>query len=260
MRHVVRKRGGFLFLMAALLGLAACATGSSDPQGSYQLVGETAEGTAYDGAAMLTPSGINVLVDWTRPGQLDRAGFALQKDDVLGVATTAQQSDYAGIVLYRVEGGKLSGTWAGKGDSAVRRYAYEDLEGSPTLEGRYQITRGENPGGRPATYYGQVEIRKKGAVYEVDWSTPVPSYVGTGVLLGNIFVVAYDLKTRPGVAAYCLISSDLAEGITVRAGETATGAEILWRGDRAAPADAAARLQQLREQHRAPQCGGAPAS
>jgi hypothetical protein len=240
---------GLVALCAGLiLAAGGCATpsGHADMTGSYDLAGETADGGGYRGALVVKDFGVNQNLAWQRDRPLDRAGFALQLGNVLGVALTPTPDIYAGIVLYRVQKGHLEGIWEGKGDEPADQVGHETLDGPEGLEGHFTIARGQNPGPRISEYYGTVEIRKAGSVYAVDWSTPSPSYIGTGVLLGDVFVVAYAEKRRPGVAAYCLTDPGFVEGVMAEAGAERLGAEVLWRTGGKAPDDLGARLSRLR--------------
>src|SRR5581483_2288956 len=128
-------------------------------------------------------------------------------------------ADY-GIVLYRVKGGHLEGIWRSDGGRTTRTLGAENLDGPEGLEGSYSITLGQNPDG--THYIGHVEIKRAGAIYLVDWYTPQPRYIGTGVLMGDVFVVGYGESHRSGVAAYCVRSTRAIEGITGKADDAVT--------------------------------------
>jgi len=247
-------------LVFAFLGVAGCSTtqsGAPNLAGSYELNGETAAGEAYHGALKLTPNGPGFDVEWQRSPVLESHGFGLQLDEVLGVVAENNER-YPGVVLYRVKGGHLEGIWRyASGSSGL---GAENLDGPAGLDGTYRITLGRNPTG--TRYYGSVTIKKAGDIYLVDWSTPDPEYVGTGVLLGDIFVVGYSRDRRSGVAAYCMGSATAFDGVTGEASDTAVGAELLRRSDASgasnASDDAGARLHALRQGARS--CGGPVAS
>jgi hypothetical protein len=248
-----RRRARLLVAFCAVLALGPRAPAAAEETGgSYQLAGQTAAGDAYQGSAAIKSNGTTFRLRWTRPSPLERRGYAIQLDHVLGVVADDPSEDY-GIVLYRVKGGHLEGFWNGDGGVRTTTLGAENLDGPEGLEGTYSITLGRNPDG--SHYRGRVEIKRAGAIYLVDWYTPQPRYVGTGVLMGNVFVVGYGAEHRSGVAAYCMQSVRQVEGITGAATDTTIGAEILWRLDAPAVVDPAARLARLRERGTA-DCGG----
>ena len=109
----------------------------------------------------------------------------------------------------------------------------EDLDGPEGLEGDITISLGLNPNG--SHYHGSVTVHRTGRVYAVTWYTPELRYTGTGVMAGDIFVVGYSAHFQSAVAAYCLRSTKLVEGVTARAGENALGAEQFWSADSTPP-------------------------
>ncbi|WP_395019393.1 hypothetical protein [Dongia sp.] len=236
-----------LQLAAVCLGLAlgpAAPAAAEDGSGAYRLVGQNAGGDVYQGAATIEPNGTTFRVKWSRPLPLEQRGYAVRLDDVLGVVADDPSADY-GIVLYRVRDGHLEGVWRSDGGRSTATLGHENLDGPAGLQGRFIITLGRNPDGSP--YGGTVEIKRAGAIYLVDWYTPSLRYIGTGVLMGNIFVVGYGERHRSGVAAYCLQSVRQVKGITGAAADTAVGAEILWRQDAPPVEDPVSQLARLRE-------------
>jgi hypothetical protein len=228
----------------AALALAASTASAEDVGGPYRLTGDDASGGAYAGTVSIAPDGKSYRLKWDRPAPLERRGYALRLDNVLGVVADDPSADY-GIVLYRVKGGHLEGIWSSDPGPPVRALGAENLDGPEGLEGSFVISLGQNPGG--SHYRGWVEIKKAGAIYLVDWYTPQPRYIGTGVLMGDVFVVGYGAAHRSGVAAYCLQSALVIEGITGAASDTAIGAEILWREEVSpieAPEPRLARIRQ----------------
>jgi hypothetical protein len=254
------RRADLLIAVCAAFALAPCPPAAAeDADGLYELAGQTAAGDAYQGSAAIKPNGTTFRLRWTRPAPLEQRGYAVQLDNVLGVVADDPSADY-GIVLYRVKGGHLEGLWRSDGGGPTATLGAENLDGPEGLEGSFSITLGRNPDG--SHYGGRVEIKRAGAIYLVDWYTPRPRYIGTGVLMGNIFVVGYGAEHRSGVAAYCMQSVRLVEGITGAAADTTIGAEILWRLDAPAVVDPAPRLARLRQRGtadcRAPIAEGPP--
>jgi len=239
---MIRSAGTCLFLLVAL-ALSGCATTPSRTQdviGAYKLKGEGASGVSYQGAMTASASGPGLQIDWQDDPTMGRHGFGLVLDRVLGVVA-ADEGQYPGIVLYRVKDGHLEGIWryVEGGSSGIGR---ENLEGPAGLEGEYKITLGANPGGK--RYHGTVTMEKEGAIYKVDWHLPERAYVGTGVLLGDVFVVGYATDHRSSVAAYCIRRGGALEGITGRETDSTLGAEMLSRQDLNVAGDALAQMRK----------------
>jgi hypothetical protein len=230
------------FCLGLVLGPLA-PVAAEDSGGSYRLVGQNVAGDVYQGSATIKPNGTTFRLKWSRPPPLEQRGYAIQLGNVLGVVADDPSEDY-GIVLYRVNGGHLEGVWRSDGGRSTPTLGHENLDGPEGLQGSFNITLGRNPDG--SNYAGRVEIKRAGAIYLVDWYTPQPRYFGTGVLMGNIFVVGYGVEHRSGVAAYCMLSVRQVEGITGAATDTSVGAELLWRLDAPPFADPVSRLAQLR--------------
>jgi len=219
--------------------------------GVYSLAGQSAAGDVYQGSVTIIPNGTTFRLRWQRPAPFELRGYAVQLDNVLGVAADDPSVDY-GIVLYRVQGGHLEGIWRSDGGRPTTSLGAENLDGPEGLEGSYAISLGLNPDG--SHYGGRVEIKRAGAIYLVDWYTPQPRYIGTGVLMGDVFVVGYGESHRSGVAAYCMRSTARVEGITGKAEDTAIGAELLARADTPLVEDPASRLEAIRRRGTA-DCG-----
>jgi hypothetical protein len=245
---MMRRVGLLLAALFAALTFAAPAASAEEIGGAitgeYALAGATASGDGYQGSVEIAPNGRTFRVQWTRPAPLEQRGFALRLDNVLGVVADDPSEDY-GIVLYRVNGGHLEGIWQSDHGSVVRALGDENLDGPAMLEGRFEISLGRNPDG--SQYGGWVEIKRAGAIYLVDWYTPQPRYIGTGILMGNVFVVGYGAAHRSGVAAFCLQNPALMEGITGAAADDAIGAEVLWPFPGTPVVDPAPRLRRIRE-------------
>ena len=245
---MIRRTGRFFAALTGALTLSAFVASADEPggaiDGAYALAGATAKGDAYQGSVEILPNGRTSRLQWTRPAPLEQRGFALRLDNVLGVVADDPSEDY-GIVLYRVNGGHLEGIWRSDNGRVAHTLGDENLDGAATLEGRFEISLGRNPDG--SSYGGWAEIKRAGAIYLVDWYTPAPRYIGTGILMGNVFVVGYGAAHRSGVAAYCLQNPALMEGITGAAADDAIGAEVLWPFPGTPVVDPAPRLQRIRD-------------
>jgi hypothetical protein len=240
--------------MATVLLLSwATPTPAEEISGSYVLKGNVGAGAYYDGALTIRPGGAAFDLDWQFADAEPATGYALRLDDVIG-GVFAEDGDGVGIVLYRVRGGELDGVWNGFGNfsGSIGR---ETLSGGSGLQGTYQVTLGLNPDN--SRYTGVVTIRRSGQVYLVDWAVPRIVYTGTGVLVGDVFVVAYAAKHRPKVWAYC-VGERVWTGVVSIADADRITAEIMWPAGQPAPADAEARLANLQEDAHIRGCGEVP--
>ena len=237
-------------MLAVTLGAcAATKSGAQDVGGGYDLAGQTQAAAGYDGGVTITPRAQSFLVDWQRKSPGNTRGFALRLGDVLGVAVEDEDDDF-GIVLYRVKQGHLEGIWNGYPNTRGP-LGRENLDGGANLEGYYKISLGMRPD--RGQYEGHVEIEHTGQTYLVDWYAPSAHYIGIGVLMGDVFVVGYASKHRPGVAAFC-VNSTIYPGVTATGEDSALGAEILWAHGKPAPEGLEAQLAALRKNAGAVAC------
>jgi hypothetical protein len=106
------------------------------------------------------------------------------------------------------------------------------LEGPETLGGTYKITLGQNRDGT-TNYTGEVIIKRDGPTYLLAWMVPKLAYIGRGVRIGDVLVVAYgrssDPKKLPGVVGYQIEDANSLIGVWATAGTAATGTETLKR-------------------------------
>lgn len=213
----------FLFAVAADAALA-----ESPLAGAYEAKGKTADGLAYGGQVEILPRGRGIKLAWTLDGGTGYSGRGFRIDDVLGSVYWSESEHFndPGIVIYRIDGGKLQGMWMPEGgpNNVLGR---EDLLGPTSLEGRFQIILGEHPGGR-SHYAGYVDVERRGDIYHFHWYAPNDSYIGNGIRIGNIMVVGYALGQAPGTVAYCIHGEDL-EGAWAYGEQVRLGRETLRR-------------------------------
>lgn len=163
--------------------------------GVYHAVGKTAAGKAYEGDVAIEPLGHVKAVLWRLNSGDAYKGIGWEAGSVFGVAYGSSRS--FGLVVYRVDGGRLDGRWSVAAQNG-KGMGREVLEGPPGLSGTYAITRGENPNG--SLYSGQVEISPNGKTYALHWLKP--EAFGTGLLVDGNLVVAFDSGPHFGVVAY----------------------------------------------------------
>jgi hypothetical protein len=199
-------RPGTLRLSALLIWiLALSAPGlarAGDLDGDYRVEGTSPDGKAYAGDVRIHSLGGAQAVLWKLQSGEAYKGLGLVVDGVLGVAYGGAETNF-GVVVYRIDGGKLDGSWTSP-QLAKGPAGREVLEGSPDLAGEYRITLGENPDGT-TNYDGTVKIQKQGDVYVMAWFVPgpTPSAVGFGVRQDDVLAVVYGSNVKGvGVVAY----------------------------------------------------------
>jgi hypothetical protein len=223
----MRKLWPFLFL---LLGAFAAPAAAQDVAGLYDVQGKLPNGKDYSGAVQIAPFGSAHAILWKLASGDGYEGLAIRQGNVLGAGYTAGKIPF-GLVVYRVAGGVLDGEWISSGDPKAE-LGRETLEGPATLGGNYKITLGQNRDGT-TNYTGEVVIKPDGETYLMAWYVPNLAYVGRGVRIGDVLVVAYgrgqDPRKLPGVVAYKIDNADAMSGVWATPGAKATGTETLKR-------------------------------
>jgi hypothetical protein len=218
-------------LLFLLLGAFAAPAPAQDIAGTYDAQGENpGGGAAYSGAVKIVPYGAAHAILWKLNGGQGNEGIALRSANVVGAAYRTSKIDF-GLVVYRVAGGVLDGEWVTPGNQKAE-LGRETLEGPENLSGTYKITLGQNRDGT-TNYTGEVIIKPEGDTYLFAWMVPKLAYIGRGVRIGDVLVVAYgrsqDPKKLPGVVAYKMDDANNMTGIWATAGSSKTGSETLKR-------------------------------
>jgi hypothetical protein len=214
------RAAGWLF--ALILGALLLGQASADElDGRYQASGTTPKGKPYSGEVQIEQLGGLHVILWKLADGEAYKGLGIRQGDVLGAAYGPADTKF-GIVVYRVNGGTLTGVWADSRD-LKSELGKETLEGDPGLTGTYKITLGQNRDGL-TNYGGQVQIKRSGDSYIVIWPTKPPA-IGIGVRLNNLLVVAYGANPQklPGVVAYQAVGGDALSGIWSIVGTKQTG-------------------------------------
>jgi hypothetical protein len=178
-------------------------------------------GKPYTGQVGISKTAEAYTLQWAIPGMAPYGGVGIEVDNVLGVGWGMQGQAY-GVVVYRVQGGNLRGTWASSSTSG--RVGVEDLQGPAGLNGDYRIVRSQTPGG--GTYTGTVHIAPTGNTYALQWTLPRETYGGLGVRRGNLLVVGWGGRQGAGVVAYSKAGRKL-DGVWAAPGGTQLGTEVL---------------------------------
>ncbi len=195
-------------IVLALLAPAA-ATAQDGFSGQYAIAG-SANGGSYGGNAVVAVRGAAFDVSWTRDGAAPVQGFGLTRNRVLGVGywpEGAPRDAELGVVIYHIDGGKLDGIWLPQGADKLQP-GHEVLIGAPDLTGRFRIALGVNPNGR-SNYTGYADFERDGDRFKITWHAPRQVFLGSGVKIGYVLVVAYAYEHFPAVAAYCANGQDL---------------------------------------------------
>jgi len=217
-----------LFLLLGAFAAPACA---QDIAGTYDAAGKNPGNTgAYKAVVQIVPYGSAHAILWELGGGKGNEGIALRQANVIGAAYRTSNIDF-GLVVYRVAGGVLDGEWVTPG-SQKAELGRETLEGPDNLNGTYKITLGQNRDGT-TNYTGEVIIKPEGDTYLLAWMVPKLAYIGRGVRIGDVLVVAYgrsqDPKKLPGVVAYKIDDANTMSGIWAHAGSPKLGTETLKR-------------------------------
>jgi hypothetical protein len=217
-------------LVFVLLGVLAAPAEAQDVAGIYDVQGKFPNGKAYGGAVQIAPFGSAHAILWKLENGDAYEGLAIRQGNVLGAGYAAGKLPF-GLVVYRVAGGVLDGEWVTSGDPKAE-LGRETLEGPAILGGNYKITLGQNRDGT-TNYTGEVIIKPDDGTYLLAWMVPNLAYVGRGVRVGDVLVVAYgrsqDPKKLPGVVAYQIDDDATLDGVWATPGSAKTGTETLKR-------------------------------
>lgn len=180
---------------------------------------------AYTGTVNIrNKRGIHKLL-WSIPNAPRYEGIGIVVDGILCAGWG--MGGYYGVVVYKVDGGKLKGKWTA---SNLEGIGTEDLEGPPGLNGVYRITGSISPGTHKG-YPGNVTINKNGDVYLVTWLLETESYSGVGILEDNLLIIGWGVGRSTGVVYY-RIRNGVLEGRWTIPQATTIGIENLSRAKR----------------------------
>jgi hypothetical protein len=214
----------FLSILILILALSYSSQGiaqTANLEGTYSITkGLSANNFEYTGDVIIKNQGGNMYyLFWRIPNSEQYRGLGLLDHGILSVAYTS--GPHCGFVIYKVEGGKLSGEWFT--EKTEMESGYESLEGPPGLNGTYQIVDGESDD-YGDKYSGTVEIQPFGEVYNLTWTIGDEVYTGVGLLHGDDLIVGWGADV--GVMYYETKGNELL-GRFAAAGANRTGMENL---------------------------------
>jgi hypothetical protein len=192
----------FLRTAIVVLGvvLAPLAAMADELVGQYAAMGATPDGKQYKAAVQIAMLGQIHAILWKLEDGAVYEGIGLRSDDVLGSAY-AEPGRKFGLIVYKINGGTLDGTWITSGD-VKSELGREKIEGSSNLNGEYKITLGQNRDGL-TNYNGTVLLQPTGDTYIWVRTVGTKKTIGVGVRLNDVLVVAVgDGMQMPGVVAY----------------------------------------------------------
>lgn len=193
-------------------------------EGTYRCKGAAPGGGAsYSGEVTVKQAGDHHRVSWSLGSAGSYSGSGIVSGNVFAVAYGGGRP--YGLVVYKVQGSKLSGSWLAGGEGNVVT-GEESLEGPAGLEGKYKITSGKSSTG--TSYSGEVAIIHTGETYSLNWTLPNESYRGVGILQGDLLVVAWGSGKGYGVVTY-EISDGKLDGKWAAAGSESLGTEALTK-------------------------------
>jgi hypothetical protein len=204
-------------------GLEGPSAAVGDVSGTYTITSATNPGGAggYKGTVTITKKGGVYTLGWAIPDQPAYSGVAIAQGGTLAVGW-GMGSRY-GVVVYRVEGGKLTGQWATAGSGPTP--GTEVLEGPEGLNGTYKIVSAKSPDGK--TYSGTVAITPTGSTYSVKWTLPSESYSGVAIKEGDLLVVGWGEAGKGAGAVSYQVRGNILAGSWASPGGTQLGTETL---------------------------------
>lgn len=177
----------------------------------------------YSGSVDVAAAGDHLSLAWNIANVPAYKGVGVVVDNVLGVGW-GTGSAY-GVAVYKVAGGKLTGTWA---NMSQNQTGTENLDGPAGLNGTYTISSATLPGSGKS-YGGTMQIVPNGATYTVTWTLPEAApYSGVGILRGDVFVVGWGIGGNAGAVAYAVSAGKL-DGSWATPGGSALGGETLTK-------------------------------
>jgi eukaryotic-like serine/threonine-protein kinase len=186
-----------------------------DRSGSYRIVrGTNPGGSTYKGTARIVANGSGYRTSWSNGA----VGATLEWDGLL--AATWGPNPHA-VAIYKIEGGKLLGTYL---DGLEFRRNTHTLEGAPGLSGSYVMTQSSE------SDTGTVTIRENLQTFALEARLTNETLRGTGIRVGEHLAVGWSLPTARdgGVVVYRPSGSRLV-GVWAPHGSSVQGTEELDR-------------------------------
>lgn len=193
-----------------------------DISGSYSVSGKNEGGGGdYVGDLIVTKRDQVYQFSWTS-GDRTYDGVGVQGGNSVGVAfTNGTDGSGCGVVLYQI---KPDGTLEGKagywGVNTAETETATRTSGSG-LEGSYDL-KGTNPEGK--SYTGKLTVKKEGAGYRFQWTTP-SSITGFGIQGADMIAVGIG-GDQCGFVGYDIKPDGSLDGKWGSPGATSVGTEV----------------------------------
>jgi len=165
-----------------------------------------------------------IAMKWNVPGSPPYAGIGFTNGQIL--AAGYSDGSPMGVAIYEEQGDKFVGAWTGS--MTKGEIGFETLQTTGVGTGIFKIIRGENPDG--SKYAGEVNLVKRGDVYELTWRGNGAVTRGVGMRIGNSLVVGWTPGKSVGVVCYQVKNDGTRlEGIWTGLGASQLGSETLDR-------------------------------
>ncbi len=207
--------------------------------GEYFFSGKLPSGAMDAGRVTLTPRAASYDVTWSENGEKAAEGIAVQVGDVLAIVRGRSPKDFwndyvdLGVAIFDIRGDELWGMRIFAGDP-MRRADTQRFRRAAGLADRFDMI---DPSGAAATKKpSQLNVTPNGDAYLFAWYDPMPTYIGTGVRLGDRYIVGIASTNLPAVIALCRIGDTLrgvgvANSSKVLSEETVRIAARFWLTD-----------------------------
>ncbi len=209
--------------------------------GSYSISrGQNPDRTTYTGTVDITKRKDVYRLIWKFPSSYNRVvyeGVGINVDNILCVGWDVVAKPH-GVVVYKVDGGKLKGKWAVQGSGAI---GTEDLEGPSSLSGIYKIASSSSSVHEKG-YTGTVTIEKRENMYFLTWAIENEKHFGVGILQDDLLIAGWGKELTTGLVFYRIKGQELT-GKWAIPGSTDIGFEDLSKISQSYPSTSSGYLE-----------------
>jgi hypothetical protein len=198
---------------------------TADLAGTYSITSAAnpGGGGGYQGSVSITPAGDIYKIAWTIPNSPSYSGVAILEGSTLGVGW-GMGAQY-GVVVYKINGGKLTGRWATASSGATA--GTEVIEGPEGLSGTYNVVSAKSPSG--SSYTGTVTLTPTGGTHSVQWNLSNGSFSGVGIRQGDLLIVGWGEAGKGAGAVSYQVSGSTLTGVWAVPGGSQLGSETIAR-------------------------------